>query len=93
MRHLDDILRLSTLACWVQDRVMSQQNLSISHRECFMGGISFPPNTFSIGNKQTSLVCNSGKQEANALKLEIPSKYLIQYIVGEIRGNPAVLIN
>ena len=78
---------------------MSQRNLSISHRECIGGGGGgggakvAPPNTFSMGNGQISLVRNSGKQQANALKLEISSKHLVQYILGENQGNPAMPIN
>ena len=79
---------------------MSQQNVSISHRECIRGGgggggakVAPPPNTFSMGIGQTSLVRNSGKQQTNALKLEISSKHLVQYILGENQGSPAMLIN
>ena len=50
-----------------------------------------------MGNGQTSLVRNSGKQQANALKLEISSKHLVKYYiilhVGENQGNPAMPIN
>ena len=70
---------------------MSQRNLSISHKESIRGGGGgggggakvAPPNTFSMGNGQTSLVRNSGKQQANALKLEISSKHLVKYILGQ----------
>ena len=46
-----------------------------------------------MGNEQTSLVRNSGKQQANPLKLEISSKHLVKYILGENQGNPAMSIN
>ena len=38
-------------------------------------------------------VRNSGTQQAIVIKLEISSKYLIQYILGENLGNPTLLIN
>ena len=72
---------------------MSQRILSISHRECTRGGKSCPPpSTFSMGNGQNSMVRNSGAQQAIVIKLEISSKYLIQYILGENPGNPTMLI-
>ena len=46
-----------------------------------------------MGNRQNSMVRNSGTQQAIVIKLEISSKYLIQYIVGENPGNPTLLIN
>ena len=73
---------------------MSQRILSISHRECTRGGAKVaPPSTFSMGNGRNSMVRNSGTQQAIVIKLEISSKYLIQYILGENPGNPALLIN
>ena len=36
---------------------------------------------------------NSGTQQAIVITLEISSKYLIQYILGENLGNPTLLIN
>ena len=36
---------------------------------------------------------NSHTQQAIVIKLEISSKYLIQYILGENPGNPTMLIN
>ena len=47
-----------------------------------------PLNTFSMECWQNSLVRISGAQQANAIKLEISSKYIIQYILGENQGNP-----
>ena len=51
------------------------------------------PSTFSMGNGRNSMVRNSGKQQAIVIKLEISSKYIIQYILGENPGNPILLIN
>ena len=68
---------------------MKQQISSIFHKKCTglgEGGVQDPPpplpSTFSMGIIQNSQVRNSGIQ-ANAVKLEISSKYIIQYIVGE----------
>ena len=72
---------------------MSQRILSISHRECTRGAKVAPPSTFSMGNGRNSMVRNSGTQQAIVIKLEISSKYLIQYILGENLGNPTLLIN
>ena len=76
---------------------MKQRISSIFHKKCTgLGGVQDPPlplpSTFSMGIIQNSQVCNSGIQ-ANAVKLEISSKYIIQYIVGENQGNPTMLIN
>ena len=49
--------------------------------------------TFSMGKRQNSLAHNSRTQQANVIKLEISSKYFIQYILGENPGNPTLLIN
>ena len=38
------------------------------------------------------MVRNSGTQQAIVIKLEISSKYIIQYILGENPGNPILLI-
>ena len=46
-----------------------------------------------MGNGQNLMVHNSGTQQAIVIKLEISSKYLIQYILGENPGNPTMLIN
>ena len=66
---------------------MSRRNLSISHRECIVPPPPPPPpNIWEVNNSH----CNP---EANALKHEISSKYLRQYILGENQGNLAMLIN
>ena len=46
-----------------------------------------------MGNGQISLAHNSCTQRANALKLEISSTYLIQYILSENQGSATMLIN
>ena len=56
------------------------------------GQLSPPPSTFSMGNRQNALAHNSRTQQAIVIKLEISSKYLIQYILGENLGNPTMLI-
>ena len=62
--------------------------------ENVLGGATFaPPSPFSMGNRQNSLAHNSRTQQAIMIKLEISSKYLIQYILGENPGNPTLLIN
>ena len=52
------------------------------------GGKKLPPNAICMGNGQklTSLVRNSGKQQAN-------DSNFIQCVLGENQGNPATLIN
>ena len=39
------------------------------------------------------MVRNSGTQQAIVIKLEVSSKYLIEYILGENPSNPTLLIN
>ena len=56
---------------------MSQRILSISQ---------LPPLVHSLWEMD-------GTQLAIVIKLEISSKYLIQYILGENSGNPTLLIN
>ena len=54
-------------------------------------GQKLPPLVHSLW--EMSMVCNSGTQQAIVIKLEISSKYLIQYILGENLGNPTLPIN
>ena len=96
IRYIDDISSLIALARWVQELLDSE--ICPFPIENVLGGAKVappppPPNTFSMGIGRTSLVHNSGRQRANALKLELSSKYLVQYILGEYQGNPAMLIN
>ena len=92
MRYLDDISSLITIACWVRELCASE--FCLFPIENVLGGATFaPPSTFSMGNRQNSMVHNSGTQQAIVIKLEISSKYLIQYILGENPGNPTLLIN
>ena len=92
MRYLDDISSLIALACCVPElRTIEFCPFPI---ENVLGEATFaPPSTFSTGNRQNSLAHNSRTQQANVIKLEISSKYIIQYIVGENPGNPTLLIN
>ena len=92
MRYLDDISSLITVACCVPElRTIEFCPFPI---ENVLGGATFaPPSTFSMGNRQNSLVHNSRTRQAIVIKLEISSKYLIQYILGENPGNPTMLIN
>ena len=93
MRYLDDISSLFALACCVPElRTIEFRPFPI---ENVLGGATFapPPSTFSMGNRQNSLAHNSRTQQASVIKLEISSKYLIQYILGENEGNPTMLIN
>ena len=92
MRYLDDISSLITIACCVPElRTIEFHPFPI---ENVLGGATFaPPSTFSMGNRQNSLVHNSRTQQAIVIKLEISSKYLIQYILGENQGNSIMLIN
>ena len=85
MMYLDDISSLITLACCVPElRTIEFHPFPI---ENVLGGATF------MGNRQNSLVHNSRTQQANVIKLEISSKYIIQYILGENQGNPTLLIN
>ena len=52
-----------------------------------------PPSTFSMGNRPNSLAHNSRTQQAIVIILEISSKFIIQFILGENPGNPTLLIN
>ena len=63
--------------------VMTQRNLSISHRECIGGGGAkvAPPNTFSMGNGRTSLVRNSGKQQAKLMHSNLRYHLSISYSI------------
>ena len=92
MRYLDDISSLITIDCCVPElRTIEFRPFPI---ENVLGGATFaPPSTFSMGNRQNSLAHNSHTQQAIVIKLEISSKYLIQYILGENLGNPTMLIN
>ena len=87
--YLDVISSVITIACCVPElRTIEFRLFPI---ESVLGGA--PPNTFSMGNRQNSLAHNSRTQQANVIKLEISSKYIIQYILGENLGNPTLLIN
>ena len=86
MRYLDDISSLITLACCVSElRTIEFRPFPI---ENVLGGATFapPPSTFSMGNRQNLLAHTSHTQQAVMIKLEISSKYIIQYILGEIRA-------
>ena len=66
---------------------------AILHRESTdsltRGGVKVaPPSTF-----YGKWVRNSGTQQAIVITLEVSSKYIIQYILGENQGNPTLLIN
>ena len=92
MRYLDDISNLIALACCVPElRTIEFRPFPI---ENVLGGAKVaPPSTFSMGNRQNSLAHNSRTQQTIVIKLEISSKYLIQYILGENLDNPTMLIN
>ena len=91
MRYLDDISSLITIACVPELRTIEFCPFPMENG---LGGATFaPPSTFSMGNRQNSLAHNSRTQQAIVIKLEISSKYLIQYILGENPGNPTTLIN
>ena len=92
MRYLDDISSLITIAyCVPELRTIEFCPFPI---ENVLGGAKVaPPSTFSMGNRQNSLAHNSHTRQAIVIKLEISSKYLIQYILGENPGNPTMLIN
>ena len=92
MMYLDDISSLITIACCVPE--LRTNEFCPFPIENVLGGATFaPPSTFSMGNRQNSLAHNSRTQQAIVIKLEISSKYLIQYILGENPGNPTMLIN
>ena len=90
--YLDDISSVITIACCVPElRTIEFCPFPI---ENVLGGATFaPPSIFSMGNRQNSLAHNSRTQQANVIKLEISSTYVIQYILGENLGNPTLLIN
>ena len=92
VRYLDDISSLITIACCVPElHTIEFRPFPI---ENVLGGATFaPPSTFCMGNTQNSLAHNSRTQQAIVIKLEISSKYLTQYILGENPGNPTMLIN
>ena len=92
MMYLDDISSVITIACCAP--VLRTTEVCLFPIENVLGGATFaPPSTFSMGNRQNSLAHNSRTQQANMIKLEISSKYIIQYILGENLGNPTLLIN
>ena len=92
MMNLDDISSMITIAFWVRELLASE--FGLFPIENVLGGAKVaPPSTFSMGNGQSSMVRNSGTQQAIVIKLEISSKYLIQYILGENPGNPTLMIN
>ena len=92
MMYLDDISSVITIACCVPE--LRTTEFCLFPIENVLGGATFaPPSTFSMGNRQNSLAHNSCTQQADMIKLEISSKYLIQYILGENLGNPTMLIN
>ena len=85
MRYLDDISSLITIACCVPElRTIEFCPFPI---ENVLGGATFAPHskklTFSMGNRQNSLAHTSCTQQAIVIRLEISSKYIIQYILGE----------
>ena len=90
--YLDYISSLITIACCVPElRTIELRPFPI---ENVLGGGTFaPPSTFSIGNRQNSLAHNSRTQQAIVIRLEISSKFIIQYILGENPCNPTLLIN
>ena len=92
MTYLVDISSLITIACCVPElHTIEFRPFPI---ENVLGGGNFcPPSTFSMGNRQNSLAHNSHTQQAVVIKLEISTKYVIQYILGENPGNPTLLIN
>ena len=93
MRYLDDISSLITVACCVPE-LRTIEFCPFPIENVLGGGATFaPPSTFSMGNRQNSLAHTSHTQQAIMIKLEISSKYLIQYILGENPGNPTMLIN
>ena len=96
MRYLDDISSLITIACCVPElRTIEFRPFPIENvlGGAILGGATFaPPSTFSMGNGQNSLAYTSHTQQAVMIKLEISSKYIIQYILGENPGNPTLLI-
>ena len=92
MRYLDDISSLITIVCCVPElRTIELRPFPI---ENVLGGATFaPPSTFSMGNGQNSLAHTSHTQQTIVIRLEISSKFIIQYILGENPGNPTLLIN
>ena len=94
MRYLDDISSLITIACCVPE--LRTIEFRPFPTENVLGGgqlLPPPPSTFSMGNRQNSLAHTCHTQQAVMIKLEISSKYIIQYILGENPGNPTLLIN
>ena len=90
MRYLDDILSFITIACCVPElRTIEFRPFPIENVLGGGGQLLPPPSTFSMGNRQNSLAHNYRTQQV----IEISSKYLIQYILGENLGNPTMLIN
>ena len=83
--YLDDISSLITIACCVAElRTIEFRPFPI---ENVLGGGNYsPPSTFSMGNRQNSLAHNSCAQQANVIKLEIPSKYLNNTFWEKIRA-------
>ena len=88
MMYLDDISSVITIACCVPEVSTIEFRPFPENVPTFA-----PPSTFSMGNRQNSLAHNSRTQQANVIKPEISSKYLMQYILGENQGNPTLLIN
>ena len=87
MKYLADISSVITIACCVPE--LCTIEFCLFPIENVLGGANVaPPSTFSMGNRQNSLAHNSRTQQAIVIKLEISSKYLIQYILGENPGNP-----
>ena len=92
MRYLDDISSLITIACCVPK--LCTIEFCLFPIENVLGGQKLPlVHSLCMGNRQNSLAHNPRTQQAIVIKLEISSKYLIQYILGENPGNPTMLIN
>ena len=92
MRYLDDISSLIALACCVPElRTIEFRPFPI---ENVLGGqLLPPPSKLSMGNRQNSMAHISRTQQAIVIRLEISSKFIMQYILGENLGNPTLLIN
>ena len=92
MRYLDDISSLIAIACCVPE--LRTIEFCLFPIENVLGGATFaPPSTFSMGNGRNSLAHTSCTRQAVMIRLEISSKYIIQYILGENPGNPTLMIN
>ena len=86
MRYLDDISSLITIACCVPE--LHTIEFRLFPNENVLGGGNFCPLVHSLW--ENSLAHTSHTQQAVMIKLEISSKYIIQYILGENPGNPTL---